>query len=248
MRKRTQGAVILVGGGSTPPEVPQTLIRLAGGAHAPIVVLAHTQEEVARGAKRSGEFLREQGARNVRMPDTLDPNVIAEMLHDAQGVWIPGGDQNRLMKRLGHSERFLKALRGVVTQGGVVGGTSAGASLMGSKMPTGEQSPTGDLQAGACSVADGLGVLESCIVDQHFLKRQRLQRLLCALLEHPQHIGIGVDEDAWAIVQGDTLTVQAGQVVIAKITGSVRQHQSLLGTTGLSLQVLLPGDRVKLKR
>ncbi len=248
MRRVARGSVLLVGGGTTPPEVPQALIRLAGGASAPLVVLAHTQQEVASGAKRSGDFLIAQGAQQVYTPDTLDPDALAELLDQVRGVWIPGGDQNRLMQRLGHSERFLKAFRGVLERGGVVGGTSAGASLMGGLMPTGEQSPSGELRAGATGLASALGALPRCIVDQHFLKRQRLQRLLCALLEHPDYVGIGVDEQAWAIVQGETLTVQAGQVVIAQVSGGTHRHQGLLGTRGLTLQVLLPHDRVKLKR
>ena len=67
-----RGAVILVGGGGTPSEVPHAMLRLAGGASARIVVLAHTQADVIRGARRSAEFFAANGAQDVVAPDTLD--------------------------------------------------------------------------------------------------------------------------------------------------------------------------------
>lgn len=241
-----QGAVILVGGGDTPGEVPQTLLRLAGGAKARIVILAHTQADVGRGAQRSAAFFKEQGAENLAAPDTLNPDALAELLSEAQGVWIPGGDQNRFMARLGGSSAFLSAMRGVLTRGGVVGGTSAGASLMGALMPTGDQSPDGDLRVGACQLAPALNLLPNVIVDQHFLKRQRLSRLLCAVLENPHLTGVGVDEGAWAIVQGDMLRVQRGQVVVIRARTKPHRHENLLGARSLQLQVLLPQDMTRL--
>jgi cyanophycinase len=240
-----RGVVILVGGGETPPEVPQTILRLSGGADARVVILAHTQQEVGRGAERSAAFFREQGAQNVAAPDTLQPDALAALLHEAQAVWIPGGDQNRFMARLGSSPLFLNALRAVLTRGGVVGGTSAGASLMGEKMPTGNQSAEGELRIGAVELAPALNLLPSTLVDQHFLKRGRLPRLICAVLENPHLIGIGIDENAWAIVQGNTLRVQQGQVVMLRARAKPHRHESLLGTRHLEMQILLPGDQVK---
>lgn len=241
-----QGTVILVGGGNTPPEAPQTLLRLAGGAKARIVILAHAQENVGQGAQRSAAFFQQQGAQNLIAPDTLNPDALAELLNEAQGVWIPGGDQNRFMARLGESSAFLSAMRSVLTRGGVVGGTSAGASLMGTQMPTGNQSPEGELRTGACQLAPALNLLPNAIVDQHFLKRQRLPRLLCAILENPHLTGIGVDEDAWAVVQGNTLRVQRGQVVVIRARTKPHRHENLLGARDLQLQVLLPQDTTRL--
>jgi cyanophycinase len=241
-----RGTVILVGGGETPPEVPQAMLRMSGGDEARVVILAHAQPDVGRGAQRSAAFFREQGAQNVVAPDTLQPDALAELLQEAQGVWIPGGDQNRFMARLGGSPHLLNALRAVLKRGGVVGGTSAGASLMGEKMPTGNQSAGGELRIGAVELAPALNLLPSAIIDQHFLKRGRLPRLLCAILEHPHLIGIGVDENAWAIVQGNTVLVERGQVVMLRSRAKPHRHETLLGTRHLQIQILLPGDRVKL--
>lgn len=241
-----KGAVLLVGGGSTPPEVPQTLVRLAGGAEARVVILAHTQADVARAGRRSADFFLENGARQVVAPDTLDVGELVALVQAAQGVWIPGGDQNRFMERLGAATTLVQAIRGVVARGGVVGGTSAGASLLGARMPTGDQSSEGELKVGASATAPALGVLPNTLVDQHFLKRQRLPRLLCALLEHPRLVGIGVDEDAWALVQQGKLVVQRGQVVVTWVRQQPRQHERMLGSRDIRLQVLLPNDTVNL--
>ncbi len=241
-----KGAVILAGGGGTPPEVPQTILRLAGGANARVVILAHVQQDVARGGRRSAEFFEENGAQNVIAPDTLDADELTAIVQAARAVWIPGGDQNRFMERFGQATELLRAIREVAARGGVVGGTSAGASLMGARMPTGDHSPEGDLKVGASPTAPAIGVLANALVDQHFLKRQRLPRLLCALLEHPSLVGIGVDEDAWALVQGGKLTVHRAQVVVARVRGKPRQVDQLLGSRAIQLQVLLPGEQVAL--
>ncbi|CUU03023.1 cyanophycinase [Armatimonadetes bacterium GBS] len=239
-----EGAVILAGGGETPPEIPRTIARLAQGA--PIVVLAHTQQAIGEGAERSAEFLRQHGAQQVYAPDTADPEALLPLLKEARAVWIPGGDQNRFMERLGSHKSLIQAIREVYARGGVVGGTSAGASLMGALMPTGEQSSEKPLTKGGCTLAPALGLLPNAIVDQHFLKRHRLLRLLCALMENPTLIGIGVDENGWALVQNRTLKVQAGQVVVAQVQGKTRQHKELLGAEAIRLQVLLPGERRRL--
>lgn len=230
-----RGAVILAGGGRTPPELLQTLLRLAGGVEARIVILAHTQEDVAQGGRRSAALFERSGARDVVAPDTLDAGELTAILHTARGVWIPGGDQNRFMERLGGSAELRAAVRAVVARGGVVGGTSAGASLMGARMPTGDHSPTGDLKAGASPTAPALALLPDVLVDQHFLRRQRLPRLLCALLENPSLIGVGVNEGAWAIVQGGRLTVYRAQVVIARVRRPTRRHEQLLGSRDIQI-------------
>ena len=146
------------------------------------------------------------------------------------------------MERLGSSAALLEAIRGVVARGGVVGGTSAGASLMGARMPTGDHAPDGDLKVGASPTAPAIGVLPNAIVDQHFLKRQRLPRLLCALLEHPHLVGIGVDEEAWAIVQKGKLTAYRAQVVIVRVRQKPRQYERMLGSRDIRLHILLPNE------
>ena len=111
--------VILHGGGTTAAETTKRLIALAGGPDAPIVVLAHTGEEVAAKGKRSVDWLRENGARNVSAPLAIAEALT--LVSEASGVWIPGGDQNLLMAAFAGTDLTAR-LRGRR----VVGGTSAG--------------------------------------------------------------------------------------------------------------------------
>jgi cyanophycinase len=233
--------VILHGGGSTAPETTQRLIALAGGAEAKLVVLGHVSEEILAKATRSAEWLRENGAKNIQTPES--PKDVLAALSEASGVWIPGGDQNRLMQQLSGIALHEK-LASVLSRGGAVGGSSAGAALMGSQMPTGE----GDLkrvQSESIETKPALGCLENCLIDTHLFARQRLQRLATMILSHPNLTGIGVDEDAWAEVCEGRLTVRSGQIVIVQSKARPKESTKLLGGE-LRVRVLLPGDSVRL--
>jgi cyanophycinase len=201
--------VILHGGGTTAPETTRRLIELAGGPTARIVVLAHTGEDVAGKAKRSSDWLRENGAENVLAPVSVSEALAA--LEKAAGVWIPGGDQNVLMATFAGTDLAMR-LQGKK----VIGGTSAGAALMSSLMPTGE----GDLKTmrkGSVEVKPGLNALSQTTVDTHFFVRQRTQRLVNIIFSQPVgSIGIGVDENAWCEIEGKQLKVRSGQVLLLK--------------------------------
>jgi cyanophycinase len=247
------GTLVIVGGGSTPPDAVKEVIKAAGGSDAPIVILAQTQTDAAKGGASSAEMYRELGAKNVEAPANVLPETIVALLAKARGVWIPGGDQNRFTQTFPESSGVPAAIREVYRRGGVVGGTSAGASLMGGKMPTGAETAAKGLSVGACPVADGLGLLPNVLVDQHFLARNRVLRLLAAVLEFPKMTGIGIDERAWIVVRDGKMEARDGQVMVARVGRSSRQSVSktetpspLLGSNRVSLQILLPGDRTRL--
>ena len=169
------------------------------------------------------------------------------LLEKASAVWIPGGNQNRFM------ELFAKtpvpdAIRAVYQRGGAVGGTSAGASLMGGWMPTG----TGDMEKltqDVIETAPGLGLLPGVVVDSHFLVRQRPQRLLDMALSHPERTGLGIDENGWVEIDGEAgkLTVRERQVVVMRVMSPAhRDSRNRLGAADIRLSVLLPSDSIGL--
>ena len=200
--------VILHGGGTTAAETTKRLIELSGGPQARIVVLAHTGEDVAGKAKRSADWLRENGAKDVLAPVSVSEALAA--LEKATGVWIPGGDQNVLMATFAGTELAMR-----LRDKKAVGGTSAGAALMSSLMPTGE-GDSKTMRKGSIEVKPGLGALPYAIVDTHFFVRQRTQRLINMVLSSPYSVlGIGVDENAWCEVSPEgVLFVRAGQVAL----------------------------------
>ncbi|MBB6048931.1 cyanophycinase [Armatimonas rosea] len=200
--------VILHGGGMTAPETTKRLIACAGGPAAGIVVLAHTGEDVAGKAKRSADWLRENGAQDVQAPVGVSEALAA--LERATGVWIPGGDQNVLLATFAGTGLAMR-----LSTKRVIGGTSAGAALMSGLMPTGE-GDSKTMRKGSVAVKPGLGALPSAIVDTHFFVRQRTQRLINMVLSSPSPVlGIGVDENAWCEVSPEgVLVVRAGQVAL----------------------------------
>lgn len=201
--------VILHGGGTTAAETTKRVIALAGGPEAKLVVLAHTGEDVAGKGKRSADWLRENGAKNVLAPVSVREALAA--LDDATGVWIPGGDQNVLMATFAGTDLAAR-LRGKK----VIGGTSAGASLMGSLMPTGKGDAV-QMRKGSVEVKPALGALVNTLVDTHFFVRQRTQRLLNMIYSQPVGFtGIGVDENAWCELSEGKLLVRSGQVLLMK--------------------------------
>ena len=247
------GFLILHGGGTTAPETTRALIARAGGPDALILLLAQTSEDAAAKSKSSVEWLQTNGAKNVVAPlvhqrgDAVGLRELLGLLEKARGVWIPGGNQNRFAE-LFNGTGIPAAIQAVYGRGGAVGGTSAGAALMGEMMPTGDDT-AGKMTPDAAKLAPGLKLLPGAVVDTHFFVRERTQRLLNMVLSHPELGGLGIDQDGWAEVDGKAgkLTVQAGQIASFRAHAPVRRDkENRLGAGDVRLRVLLPGDTVSL--
>lgn len=133
---------------------------------------------------------------------------LAKDMNMFSAVFFVGGDQERYIRTLktknGEDTLLLKAIREVYQKGGVIGGTSAGAAMMSDPMIGGGDSITA-LLTGDVKITQGLGFFTAGLVDQHFIKRGRIGRLLAALLTLPHtNLGIGIDEDTAAIFHGST--------------------------------------------
>jgi cyanophycinase len=150
---------------------------------------------------------------------------------------------------------LLDALHEAYNNGAVIAGTSAGAAVMSKKMITGNQKKHPESETGFTSmesenveVIQGLGFLTNVIIDQHFIRRQRLNRLVSVSIENPAELCVGIDESTAIIVEGDEATVTGlHQVVVIKNTAAIKKVKNgLLGTEGLQLSVYLPGQKFKL--
>jgi cyanophycinase len=98
-------------------------------------------------------------------------------------------------------------------------------------------------------VTEGLGMVENMIVDQHFIKRQRLNRLISVVLENPVEICVGIDESTAIVVTGNSFTVTGeNQVIVLRNPAKSKKIQhNLMGGRGLQIDVLLPGETWKIK-
>jgi cyanophycinase len=198
------GALVIVGGGEFPDDIRDCFLQLAGGKKGHLVVIPTASERADRTHKfLSYDYWKEQGLASVSLLHTLDrkqaddPSFV-KPLKDATAVWLDGGDQKRLAKAY-HGTAVEKELRRLLAHGGVIGGTSAGASIMSDIMIAG-----GEPQA---QVGEGFGLLPNVVIDQHFRNRKRQKRLLGVLANHRSCLGLGIDEDTAVVVKGHTFKV-----------------------------------------
>ena len=131
--------------------------------------------------------------------DASKPEVVSQIAQ-ADGIFITGGDQTRLMACLWESPAFQALHRAFFINGACVGGTSAGAAVM-SRHMLALGTPTPSPQKDTVSTDIGLGFVANAIVDQHFSQRHRLSRLLSALAQRPDLLGVGIDEDTALIIE-----------------------------------------------
>jgi cyanophycinase len=204
------GALVIAGGGHLGPEIWGEFLRLAGGPDAPIVVIPTAAGEARYTQEWRGlDVLRQAGATNLTVLHTderavADSEAFVAPLREARGVWFPGGRQWRLADSyLG--TRTHRELLALLDRGGVIGGTSAGASIQASLLVRG--APEGNHILLAPGHAEGLGFLRNTAIDQHLLARNRQDDLLQVLAAYPALLGIGIDEGTAIVVRGDVFEV-----------------------------------------
>ncbi len=235
------GALVIVGGNLHSPEIIRRFIDLAGGPDASIVVIP-----TAGGAAEYDRFYpglrqwREQGARNLTVLHTTDPRVadteaFVEPLRHAGGVWFSGGRQWRLVDAYAGT-LTEKELWKVLDRGGVIGGSSAGASIQGDFLVR------GDTRTNTVMMGDhqkGFGFLKHVGIDQHVLRRNRQFDLIEVVEAHPDLLGIGIDENTAIVVRGDRFEVIGQSYVL------IYDPRVTVGDGG-RFYFLAPGDRFDL--
>jgi cyanophycinase len=256
-----RGSLFIVGGGPRPPELMRRFVELAGGAgRARIVVFPMATASAAEVGPALARELEQLGARawslNVSRAEAMVDSV-ARGLDSTTGIWFSGGDQNRTMAVLAGTP-VAAAVRSRYAAGAVVGGTSAGAAVMTTPMITGEERRPGGgrrdtsqnwltIEAGNVVTAEGLGLLENAIVDQHFLRRRRHNRLMSLVLEQPAKIGVGIDEGTALVVEPSgwwTVIGESSAVVYDARHGAVTPSGSaVLGARDVRVHILPPGGR-----
>lgn len=183
--------------------------------------------------------------------ETRSPETRA-ILEGAAGLFFTGGDQLRISSQIGDTP-IEEMVREIHRRGGVIAGTSAGASVMSDTMLVrGSSSETHRI--GDLNMAPGLGLVEDVIIDQHFAERGRIGRLLGAVAQNPRVLGIGIDEDTAIIVEGDRFKViGAGAAYV--VDGTDVTHSNIaearrnepLSMFGVRLHVVSSGDTYDLK-
>lgn len=249
-----KGHLLLIGGGDKPPEVMRKFVELAGGKDAPIVAIPTASSEPDAAEYYEKLFRDDLGcadAVSLRIKSKADAQRVdyVALARKARGIFFGGGDQVRIVNAL-LGTPVGDAIAAAFAGGAVVGGTSAGTACQSERMLTGEGDFT-QVRTRSVELWDGLGFLpKDVVVDQHFIRRQRENRLLSVVLENPGLLGVGVDEETaiWVRPDGTFQVLGRSGVMVFDSKGAAVSRQpketgqDLLGVRGLKLHLLLPGD------
>lgn len=175
-----------------------------------------------------------------------------KLLDEIPAVFFTGGDQLRITSQIGGTA-LADRIMAIYREGGLVAGTSAGASVMSETMlvkgPSSASFRTGDVR-----MAPGLGLMPDVIIDQHFAERGRIGRLIGAVALNPRELGIGIDEDTAIIVERDTFRVKGSGGVYLVDAGGVTHSgvadgdkNAAVSVHDLRLHVLSAGDTFDLR-
>jgi len=235
------GALVIVGGAMRDPAIIERFLDLAGGPDVPIVVIptaggGDEYDQYWRGLRQ----FKAAGAKNLTVLHTTDRDVantdeFVAPIKKARGVWFSGGRQWRLADSY-LDTKVHEELWALLGRGGVIGGSSAGATIQGSYLARGD-TETNTIMMG--DHEEGLAFLRDVAIDQHLLMRNRQFDLIEIVEAYPHLLGIGIDENTAIVVQGDRFQVM-GQGYVA-----IYDHNARLDSGGL-FYFLAPGDRFDL--
>jgi cyanophycinase len=213
------GTLIIIGGGDVGDLIMKEFRKYAGGDSARIVVIPTAMEDNYL-QRDSAYYLIKQsfeadGFKNITILHTRDSSQanddkFIEPLKSATGIFFSGGRQWRIadgfLNTRAHQEMYK-----LLDRGGVIAGTSAGATIQGSYLARGDtrnnQTMMGDHET-------GLGFIKNVAIDQHVLARNRQFDMFDILKKHPELLGIGIDESTAIVVKGDIFEVIGKSYVI----------------------------------
>lgn len=207
-----KGHLLIIGGNGTTDDIVTRAVAIAGGPAGRVVVFPQASE-LAETSDNAVKMWTEAGVGQAVAADVKKPEQAIALVKQATFIWFPGGDQTRLMKAL-EGTGIPEAIRARHEGGALIGGTSAGAAVMSRVMITGDAFDLQSITAAKTDTRSGIGLFPEAIVDQHFLKRQRMNRLISAVLDHPDLVGIGIDETTAIFVTGKRFEVLGKSSVV----------------------------------
>ncbi|HEX8364662.1 MAG TPA: cyanophycinase [Allosphingosinicella sp.] len=258
--RRRKGCLIVIGGHEDrSPEGKRTILRevarhVRGGKLVLATVASHQPEGYFEDYQRGFADLDVGELVELYVEDRNEAGDREKLsvLDDAAAIFFSGGDQLRITSQIGDTGIEAK-VRALYDRGGLVAGTSAGASVMSDTMlvkgTSSETHRIGDLH-----MAPGLGLVRDVIIDQHFAERGRFGRLIGAVAHNPRVLGLGIDEDTAAVIEDDCFTViGSGAVYVVDGTGVTHSNLAearpdrVLSMHDVKVHVLGTGDRFELK-
>ena len=220
-----RGSLVIIGGAEdkrADKSILKEVIRLSGGKDSRVALITtatNSPEEAGQEYKRLFGELGAGSVVSINITDRETANNLEglKILEDATCIFFVGGDQLRISSILGGTE-VHRLLKKAYKEGGVIAGTSAGASMMSEIMVVEGKDDEAPRKC-TLKMAPGMGLLEGVIIDQHFNQRGRIGRLLAAVAQNPNVLGIGIDEDTAMIVNKELEFSVEGSGVVTIVDG-----------------------------
>ena len=256
-----RGYLIAIGGGKRPEIALEKFIQLSGGNDSKIVIIPNASEEPKETCETILNELGELGCTNMTVlnfdnKEASDPNII-EILNNADGLYFTGGDQEKLMRSLKDS-KAIEIIRRKFNSGMTVCGTSAGSAVMSDIMITGTDNFTdiesemfASIKKNMVETDKGIGFINNVVIDQHFIKRKRFNRLISLILEKPFLKGLGIDENTAVIIDkyNNVSVVGDGTITLidcGKCIGITTDKNNNLKAENIKINIYSGGDKFKL--
>jgi cyanophycinase len=253
------GKLFVMGGGSQSRELVARMLQESGVDRTGyVLLLPQLSGNPDTGACYLAGQLADLGVDSVFTLDweniRLRPDSSARLVRDAGMIYIPGGDQDRYMRLL-EGTPLKESLRQAYISGATIAGSGAGAAIMSNRMISGKEKkypgipgPSRTIEANNIEIKEGLGIIEGIIIDQHLVRRHRINRLISVSLENPDCICVGIDEStALFIDSGVAEVIGESQVIVLKhIRAETSVVNGQLGGKNLDLSIYLPGDTLKI--
>jgi cyanophycinase len=208
-----QTKLLLVGGGNRPAAAMAEFVKAAGAGSSSLLIIPWASEAFEGAENIKKELL---ASRPGQVEIIVDRTDLKNKLLNATGIFFTGGDQNRLMKEMTDTDT-LELLRDLFAKGVVFGGTSAGTAIMSDPMLSGTADLT-VIDSTKTELVKGLGLLPAkVIVDQHFILRQRFNRLAGIIYNDQNLTGLAIDENTALFINNKQATVMGPtQVLVFK--------------------------------
>lgn len=248
-----KGSLFIIGGGKRPAGLMKGMVDMARGDDPYALVFPQSSAS----PDTSFMFIEADIAAQSEMPIVKVGNAnlrtsLVDSVRSASLIFITGGDQRRFLESV--HPAVQKSIKEAYIAGAVVAGTSAGAALMSKVMITGDQREQPKYESTYSTLfhkngiyAEGLSLLDSIIIDQHFVARSRYNRLISALADTGYPYAVGVDEATAFVVAPDYCTVAGeSQVVVFQRPDSFTESDGRIGLRNMKMNLYLDGDTFKL--
>lgn len=261
MGEKVKGNLLIIGGAEDKQEdciILRRFVDYAGGRDGQVVIMTSATEMPEKVGREYQKIFKGLGMPNttvVDIPTREEANreKHIETIRAATGIFFTGGDQLRITSLLGGS-LVETALQEAYHKGVVIAGTSAGASAMSNTMIIQGDNDNAP-QKNTVTMAPGMGFLEEVVIDQHFAQRGRIGRLLTAVAQNPNILGIGIDEDTAIAVSPEATFEVIGAYTVTVLDGRNIKHTNVsesdpnqaLALTDVILHILPAGYQFDLK-